>query len=566
MFRHTTTLCASLALCGVAGAQDQVHHLTDPLLNETFGSSVCNLGDVDGDGIHDFAVGDFGSPAGTGGVVAYSGVDVAYSGVDAGELYRLASATSVSGFGVAIASVDDLDGDSVPDIAVGAPAGALSIAPNATIEFFSGATGAALPLVITGDKTAAFGRSMTSIPDIDGDGIRELAVGCPADSSAGSEAGAVRVFSTVTGAQQYELLGNNAGELLGMSLAVVGDLDNDGTVEYLAGASGGEYVMAIPANLGFPWAITAGGPARDFGYSVAGLGDLDNDGVNDYAIGAPADSAGPFQAGNVRVFSGQTGTVMFTMLGDFDGDRFGTSVCSAGDVTGDGVNDIAVGATLEYSNSFFPAGLVRVSSGADGSYVYSAIGSGTGSLFGAVVVDLGDVDGDTRRDLLVGSPGANEAIVVSRGRSVGTPYCFGDGTGGACPCANFGASDEGCASSLGHGATIYSFGSDYASDDFLVLMAVSARPNMPGLFLQGASQIATPFKDGLLCVGTPTERLQVVFTDADGTAISTASIVTEGNVSAGDTRYYQYWFRDAGGVSPCGNGSNFTNAMEINWF
>ncbi|MCB9903883.1 MAG: FG-GAP repeat protein [Planctomycetes bacterium] len=559
MFRPTTTLGACLALGGLVQAQDQLHHLSDPLLNEAFGSSVCALGDVDGDGATDFAVGDYGSPAGTGGVVAYSGVD-------AGELYRLASATSVSGFGFAMASVDDLDGDGVPDLAVSAPAGALSIAPNATIDFFSGATGAPLPLVITGDKNAAFGSSLVSIPDVDGDGLRDLAVGCPADSSSAVEAGAVRVFSTNTGAELYHVYGNNPSDLLGKSLAMVGDLNNDGVDEYLAGAPGGEYAMAIPYNLGLPWTISPGVPARDFGFAVAGLGDLDNDGVADYAIGAPADAAGPFQAGNVRVYSGQTSTVLYTLLGDFDGDRFGTSVCNAGDVNNDGVDDVAVGATLEYSGSFFPAGLARISSGVDGSYIYSAIGGGTGALFGACLADLGDVDGDTRRDLLVGSPGRDEAFVISRGRSVGTAFCFGDGSGAACPCANFGASGEGCASSMGYGSSLLALGSDFVSDDFLVLMAISARPNMPGLFLQGASQIETPFKDGLLCMGNPTERLQVVFTDAEGTAISTASIVTEGNVTAGDTRYYQYWFRDAGGVSPCGTGSNFSSAVEINWF
>lgn len=559
MFRPTITLSAGLALSCLAQAQDRVYQLSDPLLADFYGSSVCALGDVDGDGATDFAVGDFGAPGTTGGVVVYSGVD-------AGELYRLASATSVTGFGAAIATLDDLDGDGIPDLAVSAPAGSLSVAPNATIEFFSGASGVALPLVITGDKNAGFGAGLTVIPDVDGDGKRDLAVGCPADSTAGLEAGAVRVFSTNTGAQLYQVLGNNPGDLLGIALAHVGDLNNDGTEEFLAGASGGEYVMAISYNLGLPWTISPPGPARDFGRSVASLGDLDGDGVTDFAIGAPADLAGPFQAGTVRVYSGLSGSVLYTLLGDFDGDRFGTSVCSAGDVNQDGVPDVAVGATLEYSSSFFPAGLARISSGVDGSYIYSAIGSGTGSLFGACLVDLGDVDGDSRRDLLVGSPGHNEAVVISRGRSVGTPFCFGDGSGASCPCANFGASDEGCASSSGHGASLLALGSDFVSDDFLVLMAVNARPGMPGLFLQGASQIETPFKDGLLCMGNPTERLQVVFTDANGTAISTASIVTEGNVSAGDTRFYQYWFRDSGGVSPCGTGSNFTSAVELDWF
>ena len=558
MYRLTTTLGASLTLCGLAQAQDQIHHLTDPQLQARFGGSVCALGDLDGDGSTDFAVGDPGTDLVPGGVVVYSGVD-------AGESYRLASATAVNGFGMAIASVDDLDGDNVPDIAISAPGGPLSAAPNATIEFFSGATGTPLPLTITGDKLSFFGASLEAIPDIDGDGKTDLAVGCPSDSTAGVEAGCVRVFSTNTGTQLYQVDGLGAGQALGMALAYVGDIDNDSVGELLAGAPAGEYVLAITSSIGNYTVINPPGPARDFGRSLAGLGDLDNDGVNEYAIGAPSDLAGPFQAGNVRVYSGQTGSILYTLMGDFTGDAYGTSVCNAGDVDRDGVNDIAVGATLENSGSFFPAGLVRVSSGVDGSYIYSAIGSGAGSSFGFSVTDLGDVNGDTRRDLLVGAPGADEAFVISRGRSQGTPFCFGDGSGATCPCANFGASDEGCASSVGHGASLLALGSEFVSDDYLVLMATGARPNMPGLFLQGASQIELPFKDGLLCMGNPTERLEVVFTDADGTALSTSSIVTEGNVSAGDTRFYQYWFRDTGGISPCGTGSNFTHGIELDW-
>ena len=97
-----------------------------------------------------------------------------------------------------------------------------------------------------------------------------------------------------------------------------------------------------------------------------------------------------------------------------------------------------------------------------------------------------------------------------------------------------------------------------------MLDVTGARPSQPGLFIQGASTISVPFKDGFFCMGNRTERLEVAFTTAAGTAVSTVSIVTEGNVGIGDERYYQYWYRDPA-LSPCGTGSNFTSGIRVPW-
>ena len=57
----------------------------------------------------------------------------------------------------------------------------------------------------------------------------------------------------------------------------------------------------------------------------------------------------------------------------------------------------------------------------------------------------------------------------------------------------------------------------------------------------------------------------MVFTNSSSEGSTVGSIVTNGNVSPGDTRYYQQWYRDPGGVSPCGNGSNFTQGLSLTW-
>ena len=148
-------------------------------------------------------------------------------------------------------------------------------------------------------------------------------------------------------------------------------------------------------------------------------------------------------------------------------------------------------------------------------------------------------------------------------RLVMEPVCFGDSQLAICPCLNGTQAGQGCQNSTGVGAILTANGSVDVAQDDLVLYAYQCRQNQTGVFLQGAQLAPQSFRDGILCVGPPTQRLQVAFTDFLGQATSGVSIVTEGNVMPGQTRYYQFWYRDPGG--PCSSGSNFTSALHVVW-
>ena len=150
--------------------------------------------------------------------------------------------------------------------------------------------------------------------------------------------------------------------------------------------------------------------------------------------------------------------------------------------------------------------------------------------------------------------------------TLGSSMCAGDGSLVACPCGNESADAEsGCLNSTGLGAKISATGSNVVADDSVVFHLTQATPSQTAVLVQGTTSIAVPFKDGILCMGTYTRRVQFVSTDASGNASTTGSIIASANLIPGQTRYYQWWHRDPNPGSVCGQASNTSAGLEIAW-
>lgn len=145
----------------------------------------------------------------------------------------------------------------------------------------------------------------------------------------------------------------------------------------------------------------------------------------------------------------------------------------------------------------------------------------------------------------------------------GVGYCFGDGTGTACPCGNDGNPGEGCANSTGNGAVLVGTGSNSVGADDLSFTLLQALPSQGALLFVANNQLSgLYFGDGLRCAGGSLKRLGVRMPNASGTAHWNPGMAASGGWMAGDTRNFQAWYRDPVG-SPCANEFNTSNGVNI---
>lgn len=378
---------------------------------EQYGWVARAVGDVDGDGVTDWGGTAPFHGGGRGRVEVRSGRTAA----------RLAQHVGAPGSlaGWTVAAAGDLDRDGHADVAVGAPG---AVAQGTTqgvpgrVTVLSGRDGSVLR-ELAGDSTPdRFGEDVTALPDVDGDGCNDLAIGAPQHGAGG----AVFVCSGATGAR-LRVIEGAAGAQFGNSVAS----RVDAAVLAITALKGGEGSRGEVHVLGLPsfevrHVVRRVEGSAALGWFLSLVPDRDGDGVHE--VYATDWNHGKVH-GRAVVVSGASGAVLCDVRGEAPGLGFGIGVAGRDDFDGDGVTDLVVGAWLDGTHGK-QCGRVDVRSGRTGDLLGRLTGNVPGAVLGFDADTLGDVDGDGVADLLVtaayhGARGAKTGrVYVVSGKSV----------------------------------------------------------------------------------------------------------------------------------------------------
>ncbi len=392
------------------------------------GNSASSAGDVNGDGIEDMIMGaphvDHGEPdmpLGTG--QAY----IIFGGNSFSSSFNLSTLNGENGFvingiglnmlGFSVNGAGDINGDGKDDIIVGAPYsspdnitnagqayvifGANAFASSFNVSTLNGNNGFAINGLTSGDQ---LGYSVSGIGDINGDGKDDIIVGSPYSSP----------NSLSNAGQAYVLFGSN-------SFTSIFDLST------------------LNGNNGF--VINGLSTGNQLGHSVSGLGDVNNDGKNDIIIGAPYSSSNGVNSGQAYVIFGSNSFTSIFDLSTLNGNNgfvingitanstLGSSVNIGGDVNGDGIDDIIIGADNASPNDQATAGQAYVIFGKSifsSSFNLNTLNGNNGfilnglqatSMFGTPVNIFGDFNNDGKDDIIVGAVHADPEGITHAGQA-----------------------------------------------------------------------------------------------------------------------------------------------------
>ncbi|MBI2254448.1 MAG: FG-GAP repeat protein [Proteobacteria bacterium] len=451
--------------------------ITGAEAQDSAGRGLAYIGDINGDGIDDIAVGapgtdPSGRPGAGGTYIIYGRDDGGLHDIDltdftAADGFRVTGAATGQALGHVIGSAGDINGDGIDDLIVGAPGddgntgrsyvvyGAVGGLTDIDLATLTTAQGFNVSGVAAGDWS---GVSVNSAGDINGDGFDDLVIGAPRVGINGLyNAGQTYVvfggtglgnidLATMTPDQGFRLNGTADYDGIGRAVSSAGDINGDGIDDFAVAGVRGTHAKAFivygqegdfsdidladftPAQ-GFT--ITGTPDFDSGGFAVAKAGDVNGDGFDDIILGdASARQPGRHYSGESYVIYGNdTGhadidlsnllsSQGFRISGAVEYDFSGQSVSSAGDINGDGFDDILVGAPEANPSDRSDAGIAYVIFGSDAPMDidlrhltvedgFRIAGGGASFFAGATVSAAGDLNHDGFDDLLIGAPGAD---------------------------------------------------------------------------------------------------------------------------------------------------------------
>jgi len=377
--------------------------------NTELGTTATAIGDINADGFDDFLV---AAPSATAGAPAQ---------LQAGAVYVVFGRADFSAASVDISTLNGLNGFSL----------------------------------FGGQIQGRLGTAATALGDMNGDGISDFAISAPTWDGSAPDNGLVFVIygrsggffatldvTTLNGSNGFAIQGPAAGAQLGMSLSAAGDVNGDGLADLIAGANvvgQGVRAYVVFGRVGVsPSTITVAALNGTNGFAIVGrdgagnvfgagdatyvssAGDFNGDGLGDLVVGGRGPSGserfvlfggtGPWNSVvNVASLTGSNGFSIFNLASSRH------QSASAGDVNGDGFNDLLVGADLARSQAgdaylFFGRSLVTTALDAaslDGSNGFQFQGRRAGDNAGAAIAGVGDMNADGYDDLLIGAPNAD---------------------------------------------------------------------------------------------------------------------------------------------------------------
>ena len=410
------------------------------------GTSVAGIGDVNNDGYPDVLV---GAPLYSTAIERSGAAFVFYGSIPtlgSGPSWMVSGEVKGKLFGQVVASAGDVNCDGYLDVIVAAP---LFNNNNGKVYVYHGSSSGLRTTpawTYTGlARDIYLGSSVAGVGNVNGDkhlgkSCDDVLVGVKFYSEGQEREGAAFLFYGSPDGLSLEpdWIGqvNKSGAQFGYSVAPAGDLNQDGYADLIIGApflrdtltaEGAAFVYygsaTGPGDIP-NWAATGGQAYAKLGWSVSGIGDVNYDGHLDIAAGAPGWKDTLEAVGGVFVYYGTSGGLSPIAGWVHAGEKtvytgYGESVAGAGDLNGDGIDDLVIGAKDYSSKNIETNGAIYVHHGGPGGLAehagWRAEGKKSDTDFGACVAGAGDIDLDGFNDIIVGAPEYKDASENKRG-------------------------------------------------------------------------------------------------------------------------------------------------------